>query len=100
MENLNTWSLAGGSRAKAAFVGAKTVTGSGPDSLSTRPAARMAVTSVEKVGLTASVSNTVQVSPHVPGGIWNWSVGGAAGRGGRKGPGARPKAAPSGPNGN
>ena len=97
-----TWSFAGGRRAKAAFVGAKIVTGSGPESLSTSPAARTAVTRVEKVGLTASVSKTVQVRPHVPGGIWNWSEGGAAGRGGRNGPGgaARPKAAPSGPKGN
>ena len=104
---------------KAAFVGANTVTGSGPDSLSTNPAALIAVTKVENVGLTASVSKTVQVSPQVPGGIWNLqffyikkaplkhfyycSVGGAAGRGGRKGPGGprpRPNAVPRGPKGN
>ena len=48
----------------------------------------MAVARAEKAGLTASVSKTVQVSPQVPGGIWNWRVGGEAGRGGRKGPGA------------
>ena len=42
------------------------VTGSGPPSLSASPAALTAVTSEEKVGLTARVSNTVQVRPHVP----------------------------------
>ena len=84
------------------MVGAKIVTGSGPDSLSTSPAARTAVTRVEKVGLTASVSKTVQVRPHVPGGIWNWSEGGAAGRGGRNWPGRPnlPNGPPNPPNGN
>lgn len=32
----------------------------------------------------------------LPGGIWNWRVGGEAGLGGRKGPGA-PKCAPNAP---
>ena len=85
------------------MVGAKMVTGSGPESRSTRPAALTAVTRLEKVGLTARVSNTEQLRPQVPGGIWNCRLGGEAGRGGRKGPGA-PKAAPNGepkpPNGN
>ena len=63
---LRTWTLAGGRRSKAAFVGAKIVTGSGPPSLSASPDALSAVTREEKVGLTARVSNTVQVRPHVP----------------------------------
>ena len=42
------------------------VTGSGPPSLSASPAALSAVTSEEKVGFTARVSNTVQARPHVP----------------------------------
>ena len=49
------------------MVGAKIVTGSGPPSLSASPAALSAVTSEEKVGFTARVSNTVQARPHVPG---------------------------------
>ena len=61
-----TWTLAGGRRSKAALVGAKIVTGSGPPSLSASPAALSAVTSEEKVGFTARVSNTVQARPHVP----------------------------------
>ena len=97
-----TWSFRGGRRSKAALVGAKMVTGSGPESLSTRPAALTAVTRLEKVGLTARVSKTVQVRPQVPGGIWNWRLGGEAGRGGRKGPGSPkpPKGLPNPPNGN
>ena len=43
------------------------MTGSGPPSLSASPAALSAVTSEEKVGFTARVSNTVQARPHVPG---------------------------------
>ena len=98
-----TCSFSGGSRSKAAFVGAKTVTGSGPESLSTRPAALTAVTRLEKVGLTARVSKTEQARPQVPGGIWNCRLGGEAGRGGRKGPGdpkGPPKGVPKPPNGN
>ena len=66
LPGLRTWTLAGGRRSKAAFVGAKIVTGSGPPSLSASPDALRAVTREEKVGLTARVSNTVQVRPHVP----------------------------------
>ena len=45
------------------------------------------------------MSNTEQARPQVPGGIWNCRVGGAAGRGGRKGPGSPANAEPS-PKGN
>ena len=88
MRSSVTWSFSGGRRSKAALVGAKMVTGSGPESLSTRPAALTAVTRLEKAGLTARVSKTEQARPQVPGGIWNCREGGEAGRGGRKGPGA------------
>jgi hypothetical protein len=61
------------------------VTGPGPERRSTRPAALIALMRVEKFGLTAKRSKTVQTRPHVPGGTWNWSVGGCTGRGGSRG---------------
>src|SRR3954451_9423807 len=55
-------SVAFGILAKAAFVGANTVNGPGPESVSVRPAAFTAVTSVEKSGFDAAMSTTVLAS--------------------------------------